>query len=197
MCDVKLSVPARSLMKAFRCYVLILCIKGCHLFRSFMCDATHQKSFSSGLSAFNEVHRRIFNILNDIFDVMWQDKEINQDMEMNHNTETNHYMEINHNMEGLVWNPEEILVKNQDKKKRIWKTMIRKINITHSILYIHRYKKIIISLSILNIRLRTSLEAVNPKPNDLWWVASHMKFLNNCQPFIHKINTWVYIKYFM
>ena len=49
---------------------------------------------------------------------MWQDKEINQDMEMNHNMETNHYMEINHDMEGLVWNPEEILVKNQDKKKK-------------------------------------------------------------------------------
>ena len=41
------------------------------------------------------------------------------------------------------------------------------------------------------------INTVNPKPNDLLWVASHMHYLKSWQPFMHKTNTWVNIEYSM
>ena len=38
-------------------------------------------------------------------------------MEISHNTEIHHNMEINHDVEGLILNPVETPVENQDKKK--------------------------------------------------------------------------------
>ena len=68
-----------------------------------MCDATHNKSFGSGLAPINEVRKRIYYILDYIFvffcpylsDLriessagweIWHDKDIFQDMEMFQNT---------------------------------------------------------------------------------------------------------------
>ena len=48
-------------------HTLTLWIKGSQFFRNCMCDAIHNKSFGSGLTAMKEVHRRICFILDDIF----------------------------------------------------------------------------------------------------------------------------------
>ena len=47
--------------------VLSLWIKGCQLFRNYMWDATHNKSFGSVLKAINEVRKRIYYVLDNIF----------------------------------------------------------------------------------------------------------------------------------
>ena len=44
-----------------------------------------------------------------------------------------------------------------------------------------------ISSIIRKTRLCTSLTYVDTKPNDLWCVALHTNYLNNRQPFIHKL----------
>ena len=38
---------------------------------------------------------------------------------------------------------------------------------------------------------------VNPKPNGFQLFTSHIDFMSNGQTFTHKINMWIYIKYFM
>ena len=51
----------------------------------------------------------------------------------------------------------------------------QKINIKHSIQYIHCYKKIYISSTIWAICQCTSLTDFHTEPYDLWWVASYIK----------------------
>ena len=43
-----------------------LWIKGCQLFRKFICDVNHHNTFRSGLTYVNELHRHIFIILDNI-----------------------------------------------------------------------------------------------------------------------------------
>ena len=45
----------------------ILLIKGCQLFRKYICNETHHYPFGSGLTAANEVCKHIFYILDDIY----------------------------------------------------------------------------------------------------------------------------------
>ena len=86
--------------------VLSLWIKGCHLFRNCLWDATHNESFGLGLTALNEVRKHIHYILDNIYiyistdhtcvlklwqgTKIWHDKDIFQEME------------IFQDMEGLV-----------------------------------------------------------------------------------------------
>ena len=58
-------------------------------------------------------------------------------------------------------------------------------------------RNIYISSSIKTICIRILLTAVNTEQNGLWWVAWHMLFLNNWNPFIQNNNIWVYINYCM
>ena len=46
---------------------LSLWIKGCQFFRNFICDATHNNPFGPGLTAINELHMRIYYIIDDIY----------------------------------------------------------------------------------------------------------------------------------
>ena len=48
-------------------HVLVLRVKGCQYFGNFMCGSTHHKSQGLGLTAANEVHRRIVYILENIY----------------------------------------------------------------------------------------------------------------------------------
>ena len=48
-------------------HTLILLIKGCQLFRNYVCDATHNNPFYLGLTAVNELCKHIFYILDDIY----------------------------------------------------------------------------------------------------------------------------------
>ena len=47
-------------------HTLILLIKGCKIFRNYMCNANHHNPFGSGLTDVNEVCKHIFYILDDI-----------------------------------------------------------------------------------------------------------------------------------
>ena len=100
--------------------------------------------------------------------------EINQDMEINR------YMETNWYMEGLVLNDVYIPVENwdikikrdleinQDMEINQEKEINQNTESQHHSQYIinHRYKKK--PSSIKTMRLRTSIIAVSPEPNDLW-----------------------------
>ena len=48
-------------------HTLVLWITCYQFFRKFVCDATLRESFGSGLTAVNEVHQRVFFILDDIY----------------------------------------------------------------------------------------------------------------------------------
>ena len=48
-------------------HILILWIKVCQFFRNCVCNATHNDSFGLWLTAINEVHRRVYYIIDDIF----------------------------------------------------------------------------------------------------------------------------------
>ena len=74
-------------------------------------------------------------------------------------------------MEGLVLNTVESPVENWDKEKigqgetqDMKKTRLSKLNITHSISYIYRYKK---KMHHQAYKICAYIKAVNPEPNDL------------------------------
>ena len=53
-------------------HVLVLWIKGCQFFRKCMSDVTGNKSFGLVLTAINELRKRIYYILDDIYFFFYQ-----------------------------------------------------------------------------------------------------------------------------
>ena len=53
-------------------HILVLWIKGCQLFINCMSNVTNNKSFGLGLTAINEVHKRIYCMLDGIFVFFYQ-----------------------------------------------------------------------------------------------------------------------------
>ena len=96
-----------------------------------------------------------------------------------------------------TWLEMHCLFQNYNKTLSSKPDMNQKLNSTRSISHNHWYKKIIIYPIIKTIHLQKFVTAVISKPYFLWWFASHMKFLINCQPFIHWTNLWIYLEYFI